>query len=183
MALGDLSTLEKHYQLELNRKETLENKANNMTTVAGVVAALLVGFRQFLIEKLAALTYNGLSYIIPILLIGILASVASIVLSVLAFRVQNYYYVIGHTAVDKPSLRGRLALNDRVTNALKLKSGVGDEDAEIEAYKECIKKNSELNDSKAKIIEGSLWAFVISIGFIAILFVWLLVARISVPSS
>ena len=181
--MGDLCALEKHYQLEFGRKETLENKANNMTTVAGVVATLLFGFAQFLIENLAALKYDWLSSIIVIVLIGILASLASIVLSVLAFRVQNYFYVIGHTAVDKPSLRGRLPLVDGAANALNLKSGAGDEDLEIAAYKKCIEENSKLNDSKAKRIQISLWTFVASISFIGILFVWLLVAPISFPRS
>ena len=170
--MGDISTLKEHYELEFKRKETLENKANNMTTVAGVVAALLFGFGQVLIENLATIHYDWSTQIIAILLTGILASLASIVLSVIAFRVQNYSYVIGHTEVEKPSLR-------ELTNvALTV---AGDENAELTAYKNCIEKNSQRNDSKAKRIEISLWLFIASVSLIAILSAWLLIFPINFP--
>jgi hypothetical protein len=169
----DLPTLKDHHELEFKRKEALENKANNMTTVAGVVAALLFGFGQLLIEKLASLHYDWLSSIIAILLFGILSSLVSIVLSVFAFRVQNYYYVIGHTAKPKPSYRGTYGAVD-LTRA-------GDEDAERDAYKTCIDENSKMNDSKARRIEISLWTFVASVTSIAILTSLLLIVPITFP--
>lgn len=89
----------------MNSKSKVRKLLKIRLTVAGVVAALLFGFGQVLIENLAALRYDWSTHIIAILLIGILASLASIVLSVIAFRVQNYSYVIGHTVVQEPSLR------------------------------------------------------------------------------
>jgi hypothetical protein len=94
-------------------------------------------------------------------------------LSVFAFRVQNYYYVIGHTPVPKPSYRETYGMVN-LTRA-------GDEDAEIIAYKRCIDENSKMNDSKARRIEASLWTFIASVAFIAILTALLLIVPISFP--
>lgn len=179
MVAEDLEELDKHYNLEFARKETLENKANNMTAVAGIVAALLFGFGQLLIENLASVKYDWLTHVIVILFIGVIASLASIILSTLGFRVQNYSYVIGHTAVEKPSLLETL----RSVEILGLKSGQPDFETKKDAYIKCIYKNSELNDSKAKTIQASLWTFVISIIMVAIILLWLIVAPISFPSA
>lgn len=176
MVAGDLETLKDHYKEQFDRKGTLENKANNMTSVSGVVAALLFGFGQFLIEKLTALSYEGLSYIIGILLIGILASLTSIILSVLGYRVQDYFYVIGHTSVGQPSLRKEL-----LDGTLQCEANVDHENDQINAYKDCIEKNSNLNNKKGRIVEASMWTFVASIVFITILFGWLLVHPIEFP--
>lgn len=180
MAIDDTKTLKDQYDLEFDRKETLENKANNMTSVAGVVAALTFGFGQFLIEKLSAIHYDDLSYIIGILLFAILSSVVSIIFSVLAFRIQRYHFLIGHTAVEKPTLRAELKKQDG-SSILGLKTGQFDDKTRKEQYVKCIEKNSEKNDLKAKVIDVSMWAFVSGVVLIVVLFAWLLFVPISFP--
>jgi hypothetical protein len=172
MALDPMDTLKEDYKQEFDRKETLENKANNMTSVSGVVASLLFGFGALFVERLTELHYELLGQVTTLLLIGIGASLAAIVLSVWGFRIQKYFYVIGESEVEKPSLNLRNVQVEGAPNNVNI----------INAYKGCIEKNSKLNDSKARWIEASQWTFVASIAVIAIFVGWLLYSPIKFPS-
>lgn len=169
--VSDLEALKEHYKLEFDIKQTLENKANNMTTVSGTVTALLFGFGQLFITILVQEKYHWLSEITSILLIGCLAGLAAIVSSVLGFRIQDYSYVIGRTAISRPSI----ATN--ITNTA-FRVGAGNETASIKAYQDCIKVNEQKNNSKGSLIEAAQWAFCVSIGMIALLVGWLLFSPI-----
>ena len=131
----------------------------------------LFGFGQLFVSKLAELKYPLLSEVVLVLLFGCIASLAAIVLSVLAYRIQNYAYVIGGITIDKPSIAS--SIQDMTFSA----SEVGEE-----AYKDSIKKNEGYNKSKSILIGAAQWAFCISIGTVAILLTWLLVSPIKFPS-
>jgi hypothetical protein len=55
--VSDLETLKEGYKLEFEIKQTLENKANNLTMVSGTVAALLFGSGQLFIGILVQYNY------------------------------------------------------------------------------------------------------------------------------
>jgi hypothetical protein len=175
MVLREVEELKDHYQLALDLKGTLESKANNMTTVAGVVAALLLGFGQLFVTNLTELQYEGIQYIIAILLAGCITSLGAVLCSVLGWRIQNYYFVVGSEAISKPSIANQVSspnfdftLNDNC----KL----------IEAYREAIKKNEEYNTSKSHWIGASQWFFFGSIVMISVLLIWLIISPIKFPN-
>jgi hypothetical protein len=165
----DLETLKEHYKLEFDIKQTLENKANNMTTISGSVTALLFGFGQLFISILIDKHYQWLSFINSFLLVGSLAGLIAIVLSVLGFRIQDYSYVIGKVVISRPSL-ANLPNN--------FQAGANNDPASVTNYQNCIKENEKKNNSKSKYIEAAQWAFSVSIGMIAFIVGWLVVAPI-----
>jgi hypothetical protein len=173
MSLDPIDTLKDNYEQEFKRKETLENKANNMTTVSGVVAALLFGFGELFVERLAGLQYLWLQHVTFLLLIGVVASLAAIVFSVIGFRVQKYSYVVGNNVLDQPSLMEQI---DSMNIA-----GAANNNNIITAYKTCIKNNAKRNNRKSLWIEFSQWSFVASIAILAIFVCWLLNSPIQFP--
>jgi ABC-type branched-subunit amino acid transport system permease subunit len=168
MVSPEVEELKNHYELVLNLKATLESKANNMTTVAGVVATLLLGFGELFLSNLTAKNYQGVQYITFILLAGCLASLLAVLFSVLAWRIQNYYFVVGSQPIPKPSIAASVSsLNfDFALNDGKL----------INAYRDAIARNEGYNISKSDLIGLSQWFFFGSIVMISVLLIWLIIS-------
>lgn len=87
-----LQQLKDQYKMIFDIKTSLENKANNIISISGTVAALLFGFGIFLIDKLGP-TYQLTSYVSFILIVSIGGSVLAILLSIWSFKIQPYSYV------------------------------------------------------------------------------------------
>jgi hypothetical protein len=169
----EVKELQKHYELEFDLKGTLESKANNMTTVAGVVATLLLGFGQLFVTSLAGIQYEGIQYITAILLSGCLASLGAVFFSVLGWRIQNYEFVIGSKAIARPNIAASVS-SPRFDFTL--------DDAElIKAYLKAIDTNNKYNISKSRWIVLSQWFFLGSIVVISVLLIWLTILPIRFP--
>jgi len=175
MVSPEVEELKEHYDLQFSLKETLESKANNMTTVAGVVATLLFGFGQLFVTNLAAIQYEGIQNITAILLIGCLASLGAVFFSVLGWRIQNYFFVVGSKAIAKPSIAASVSSPnfDPTLNDAEL----------IKAYLKAIKTNENYNTSKSRWIGLSQWFFFGSIVMISVLLIWLTISPIEFPIS
>lgn len=165
----ELKEAKDQYSLELDRKKTLEGKANNITTISGTVAVLLFGLGQFLIDKLANLHYAFLPGIIFFLLLGSSLSVVAILLSLYGFRVSDYYYVIAGESVQEPSIVAK-----------NFASFKGKKNDWTKQYVENTRKNAEINNKKAAIIKGSELCFSSSVITIPIV---LLILLVSYPSG
>jgi hypothetical protein len=175
MVSPDVEELKEQYHLQFTLKGTLENKANNMTTIAGVVATLLLGFGQLFVTNLAAIQYEAIQYITAILLVGCLASLGAVFFSVLGWRIQNYIFVIGNDPIPKPTIAtliSSMGHNYAIDNARLTR-----------AYLEAIDINNKLNISKSRWIGLSQWFFFGSIVMISILLIGLTIWPIEFPVS
>jgi hypothetical protein len=170
---SDLKTLEANYQVEFDIKKTLEEKANNITTISGVVATLLFGFGQLFVSKLAELHYPWLPYVTFIVMFGCLTGLAAIVFSVAAFRVEKYHYVIGGKSKPRPSITTDISHTE-------FEIREKDEDL-IQAYIDSINENEKKNNSKSNWVLAAQSAFILSIFSIVILLGWLLYSPITFP--
>lgn len=163
--------LKEQYDLELLVKEKLETKANNMTTISGVAATLIFGFAQLFISKLAGVNpYQNLNYVNGLLGTALVFSSGAVLLSVLAWRIQEYSYVVGKGTINRASLVSIQTAAPEPTND------------KTSAYKTSIAKNAKNNNTKKELIEVSQWLFVITLLCITIFSIWLLIYPIKFPS-
>ncbi len=140
-------------------KNTPESKANNIMTIYDTVAALLFGFGALFLRNLYP-DYAFLSGFVGLLIAGIIASVAAIVLCSLSFRLQKYTVAIGPGFfVDKGNLVGNFKNSSRDTF----------NDTMIAAYLQAMEKNDKQNQSKVKYLKIAHWLFVASMIVIPIL--------------
>jgi hypothetical protein len=164
-------SLKEQYDLELLVKEKLETKANNMTTIAGVTATLIFGFAQLFISKLADVNhYQNLNYVNGLLGTALVFSSSAVLLSVMAWRIQEYRYVVGTETVDRSSL---VSFQPSALEQHKDKTT---------AYVTSIVKNAKNNNTKKELIEVSQWLFVITMLCITIFSIWLLIYPITFSS-
>lgn len=151
--------LRKSYDKGWDIKNTLESKANNIMTISGTVAALLFGFGALFLKNLHP-DYAFLSGFVGLLIAGILASVAAIVLCSLSFRLQRYSVAIGP---DFFVGKGNLVSNYKNSSRDKFN------DTMIETYLQSMEKNNAQNQNKVKFLTIAHWLFVASMIVIPIL--------------
>lgn len=163
------NALKEQYDLELLVKDKLETKANNMTTISGVAATLIFGFAQLFISKLAGIRDPNLSYVNCLLGASLVFSICAVLLSILAWRIQEYKYVVGTGTLDRSSL---------VSIAT---ATLGTHNNMAAAYQESIAQNAKNNKTKKDLIEISQWLFVSTLLCITIFSIWLLAYPIKFP--
>jgi hypothetical protein len=162
--------LKEQYDLELLVKDKLETKANNMTTISGVTATLIFGFAQLYVSKLAGVNYQYLNLLNGFLGAALVFSIAAVIFSVVAWRIQEYRYVVGTGTVDRSTLVSIQTIAPAQYNNRS------------QAYQASIVKNAENNRTKKELIEVSEWLFVIAMLCITVFSIWLLEYPIKFPN-
>jgi hypothetical protein len=94
-----LDELKSHYKIELETQQNLDNKTNSLMATSGTVTGLLFGFGTFLVTKIPS-DYQYLYFSIASLIFAILANLASFILCLLAYKVQNYYFIMREGFID-----------------------------------------------------------------------------------
>jgi hypothetical protein len=163
--------VKEQFQRQLDIKDSLEGKANNLLTISGTVGTLLFGFGTFLIEKIAP-QYPFILIITTFLVAGIIAIVVALLYAVYAFRLQAYLFPIHHRIFFP---------NNQLSNAIIGQFEAADV-AEfyvtmINAYLNGIKMNSEKNDEKASRLKLSQYFFIAGVLTIPIIAGIILIAQ------
>lgn len=141
-----VTELKMQYNIELDNKKNLETKANGIISISGTVAALLFGFGTFLINKLGP-SYDYFSFVVIMLMLSISSVVVSIVLSIAASRIQEYYVAMDHTPFYQNNeikievLQQFCDANKNTFNHHMAKT-----------YLTCIEHNAHINEKKATYI-------------------------------
>jgi hypothetical protein len=154
-----LQELKEQYEKLFEITDALEGKANNLLTVAGLVATLLFGFGSFIVDKFDA-TYNMLTPVTILLMIGIVGNVISIFWSVMVFRIKDYLI-----AMDSKHFYDQ---NGNI-NEQKVEEYRDEQDENvftdtlIDTYLKCNRHNGLRNDEKAVKIKYAFWSFLGSI--------------------
>lgn len=88
----------KELRLQFDRlidvKERLDNKANNMMTMSGTVATILMGIGVFIVKSVNCVS-SLLVVMLSIFAIGISFLIASIILNIIAHRLRTQDYPMG----------------------------------------------------------------------------------------
>jgi hypothetical protein len=146
-----LQEIKSAYEREWNRKESFESKTNHTITISGTIATLLFGFTTFLFTSLSH--ENDFFNVIMITLVGsVSSSIVSILLSILASRIQNYAYAIHN--IDLKEYKD--STKYIVTNSF------------INDYYSALQLNANQNDKKAKWIKYAQWVLFFSIFIVLI---------------
>ena len=88
-----IEVLKSEYQKEFDTARNTDSKASNMLATAGTVTGLLFGFGTFLVSNIKP-DFELISYAMFFLLLAIVSNIISVILSVFAFRMLRYQYVI-----------------------------------------------------------------------------------------
>lgn len=86
-----LNELRNHFTYEMEIKDKLETKATNMVTVAGIMAAIFMGFGAQFLANLDN-TNSNFATAAGLLVAELVITVVSVVFSILAYRVKGYDY-------------------------------------------------------------------------------------------
>jgi hypothetical protein len=159
-----LQELKEQYEKEFEIKDDLESKGNNLLTISGVVATLLFGFGSFMVDKFDA-TYDMLTPVTILLIIGIVGNIISIFWSVISFKISLYKYVMPYdyffnrdgSANEEHLIEYRDGDDlDVFTNTL------------VDTYLKCNRHNGLQNKDKAVKVDLAQWFFFGSILIIPI---------------
>src|SRR5438105_4763364 len=84
------------YNNILDLRKHLDNKASSMITASSTVSSLLFGFGTFILTKINP-TYQLTSDAIIALIIAVGVTVVSALISLRAFKMEKYRYVMSHS--------------------------------------------------------------------------------------
>jgi hypothetical protein len=142
-----VSELRAQYNMEFDNKKNLETKASSIISISGTVAALLFGFGTFLINKVSP-SYDFFMYILALLMISISSITISIILSIFASRIHEYYVAADH----KQFYKGKEFDEDKwekycYSSKNKFNRTIA------KNYFKCIQHNANKNETKARYIQ------------------------------
>ena len=163
-----MEILQSEYDKQFEISRHTDNKASNMLATAGTVTGLLFGFGTFLVSNIE-LDYQFISFAFFLLIIAIIANISSVFLSILAFKMRRYTYVLGSDLFLKktgyPVKVIEEAKNydiDRLKNILDKQPTTLTTDL-IFTYITINKKNYEMNDRKGLMVLLAQWIFIASL--------------------
>jgi hypothetical protein len=144
-----LNELRKQFDYEIDIKDKLEAKATNTITVAGIMAAIFMGFGS----QISDYVPNNSPYFSPALgvfLIELIVTMATVIISILAYKVGEYQF---------PLEREDFLSDDGKYNTSRIEQYRKMEDDDynklLKKYLKCIKYNAKENEKKATRI---VWA-------------------------
>lgn len=163
-----LKELQREYDAQWDLKKALESKAISLTAINGTVTTLLFGFTTFLLNyasnnTLLPLLYGNLMYLV--LLSSVFISVGSMLISILSYRIQDYYFVSSRKIFfdDKHG-----TIKTSVVDQYKQASKEDFLDITIDSYIGSIKLNEDTNQKKAKMLMLTQWLLFVTIALIGI---------------
>lgn len=157
-----LEELKNQYGREFEIKNSLETKANYTLAASGVIVGLLFTFGTTLLDP--SKTMPNTQWIVALLLLSIGIFAISIIFSVLALRIKDYYFAFlpKYFYVDKDTFN-----EDRKNEYKNMDSNLFLTKM-IDIYLKSNMSNFNENEQKAKWIEIAHWLFVGGIGTILI---------------
>lgn len=161
-----LEELKNQYGKEFEIKNSLETKANYNLAASGIIVGLLFTFGATLLEP--SKTLPDILGFVALLLLSIGVFVISILCSVLALRIKDYYFAFlpKYFYVDKDTF------NEEKKNEYKNMDHNLYLTKMIDIYLRANMYNYTENEHKAKRIEIAHWLFVGGIGLILITIVF-----------
>jgi hypothetical protein len=170
---------------EMARIDALEGKATSIITVAGTITSLVFGFVAF--------ATSSLGYTFPPLIQGwivasIIASIASILLSILALTLKKYSYLVDIDQFFQKDKNGEILMNGsepvRDENRIAEFLAAAEKEHEkslVRQYVTSIYTNSNISSGKAIFVK---WAFSLLVAGIALIGVGvILTLALPVPSD
>lgn len=155
--------LKARYETEFNRKETLDQKANSMMTIAATVATLYSGFGVAIVTHLFRITLD-LSAPTIVLLIGVGALVAAIFFGARAYKLSEYQYAFPfNQLINNLKKDGSIEYNNQKINEYLTRDTTDFSRLMSKIYTKCIKLNFTTNDSRSKNILRSQLLFQIGL--------------------
>jgi len=155
--------LESRYEQEFSRKGTLDDKANNMMTIASTVATLYGGF-GLLTETELFTQALAINLSLLMLLIGVSLLIGCIIIAAKSYSLRKYQYILKHDYFDikKDSKENNSKENDSKKedeeeidkiDKFRTRDPTDFSRQLIENYQNCIKINFLTNDIKADDLE------------------------------
>jgi hypothetical protein len=169
-----LQELRMQYNNELDLRKNLDNKASSTIATSGTVTSLLFGFGTFILSRLKP-DYTLIDYAIISLIVAILINIGSVILSILAFRLQKYKYAMTperffQTAnYTEEEIEEGKNFNNKEINDFQTKPITEFQHDMILDYLECNIYNAKKNYSKAKWAILSQRIFLFSLVIIPII--------------
>lgn len=146
-------------------KERLDNKTNNIIAIAGTIATLFMGFGLFLLEHVDYVKYHDIVLVASIvLIIEVILTAITVICSVYAYSLKTYTQPINYAKIYEISKGNPDDVIAEFTSA--------DDDTIKEAfvtnYIESIKSYEEQNNQKTKGIDVAQITLFLSICMIPI---------------
>lgn len=164
--------LKSEYDKDFELKERLDKKASNMVTMAGVVAAIFTSFSGFVLNEAEAPNAWLLGISITALLIELALLVKTMHASIMAIKIAKYTHVL---------IWSKFVHNDKLNYAeiskWKQASKTEFNRQIIEDYIDASRKNTQLNEDKAKWLTEAQKAFLYAMILIPIAAVLAIVTR------
>lgn len=152
-----LSELRIQFNEVLEIKDKLDSKATNMITVAGIMAAIVMGFGSQLLENLDN-DSDSFQWAKGLLVGQLSLTVASVIISIIAYRVKDYEFPF----VRKEFLTDeRKFIDSKIDEYLTMNQETQRE--LIMKYIKSIKRNEIENDRKADKIGYALYILLAAI--------------------
>jgi hypothetical protein len=157
-----LEELRSRFDNELDIKDKLEGKATNTITVAGIMAAIFMGFGSTILDNVDITS----GYFIPaitLLMLELIATLATVIFAIKAYRLGTYQF---------PLVRSEFLSDNKVYDKNKIMQFKQlDDDTYYETAKKylmCIKYNQKENDRKAAWVDRAQFTLIGAIGLIPI---------------
>ena len=169
-----LGEIKEQYTRSLQNRANLDSKANNLTSMSGMIVTLLMGFGIFMMQMLNP---DYVFYNLPLifLVIGIILVIASIVLATLSYRLKTINYPTGPKLFFNKDGKYN---EERIMKFIKSEKSDFYE-RKIKDYLTAIKINNNVNDGKVKRIKISQWLFLFGMGIIPIIVIVLIHAAMT----
>jgi hypothetical protein len=157
--------------IELDEKKSLDNKSSNIANYSVTFTVLLFGFGSFLLEKIETSLELMFASIATLLIGGVLLSIICVVLSVRAFRLQDYRYVMSDSNFFNDELPPKdIQKWHEHFDTKEIQAWIDDfpnqedyEDFMIKEYLIALRNNRLANDDKASWIERAQIFFILAI--------------------
>ena len=175
-----IDVLKSEYQKEFDTARNTDSKASNMLATAGTVTGLLFGFGTFLVSNIKS-DYELITFAMFFLLVAIGSNIVSVILSIFAFKMRRYQYVINPNyffkdiGYDIKTRKGAENYDDKEID--KFTANLEDMEKDlIKSYITCNKLNFLVNDKKGYLVLWAQMIFLIGLLIIPLLVVVVLQA-------
>lgn len=155
--------MKNRYEQENQRKETLDQKANNMMTIASTVATLYSGFGVAIVTQLFTIPLQ-MSATIIILLIGVGILIISIFLGTKAYMLREYNYAFNFKpfakVIDKDF---NIKFDDTKIENYQKREANDFGKLMVKIYTKCILQNMSTNETRGTSIIWSQRVFLVGL--------------------
>ena len=159
--------------LEMSNRTKLDQKANGLITMSGMIATLLMGFGIFLLRFLRP-EFEYTNHIIGILVLGIVLMLSTIIISLLSYGLKSYIAPLGHEIFfEGENYKEEIVNKFRKSKLETLYKRM------MEEYLVSIKHSSEINKGKAMKLNLAQWIFLGGVAIIPIIIIIIVLSMLS----